>query len=100
MYLRIIRCHLKEEAELDAPVDVFGEIMPAIEAYPGFKGASLMVNAATRNAVAFLYWASEEHASQAGEAMRPLLFDCTWDMTDDALDITGFHVVHHDVRGE
>lgn len=98
MYLRIIRCHLKEDADPRETVTVFDEIVPAIEAYPGFKGTSLMYNEQNRTLVAFIYWETEEHAGDAGEALRPLLFECTWEVTDEPLDISGFDVLRHSVN--
>ena len=95
MYLRIVRCQLNEAASPRETAEIFHEMLPAIEAYPGFKGLSLMYNEQYRTLVAFIYWETEEHAGNAGEALRPLLFETTWEITAEPLDITGFEVLHH-----
>ena len=95
MYLRAIHCHLKPEADRQEAEAVYRELLPAIEAHPGYLGASLMLNEQAHMAVAFIYWDTREHGCQAGEMLRPLLFQHTWNLTDAPLDITGYAVLHH-----
>jgi hypothetical protein len=95
MYLRVIKCHLKQGVAQESAANVYHELLPAIVAYDGCLGTSLMVNEATHTAVAFIYWDSKEHACAAGKHLRPLLFNHTWELTDAPLDIAGFQVMHH-----
>jgi len=95
MYLRVVKCHLRPGVSPQSASDIYHELLPAIVAYEGCLGTSLMANDTTRTAIAFIYWDSKEHACEAGEHLRPLLFKHTWELTDAPLDILGFHVKHH-----
>lgn len=95
MYLRAIRCHMREGVDPARVAEIYQEMLPAISAHPGYLGASLMMNETARMAVAFVYWDSREQATSAGETLRPMLFKHTWELTDDCLDITGYQVLHH-----
>lgn len=100
MYLRAIRCHTRSGVCASETGAIYYELLPIISAYEGFKGASLMVNEATRTTIAFIYWDTEQHAEEAGTALRPLLFEHTCDVADSALDITGYQVLHHSMKAD
>ena len=99
MYVRAIRCHMKSGMKTCSAAAVYYEMLPHISAFVGFLGASLMVNENTRTAISFTYWDSAEHALEAGEQLRPMLFERTCDIADNALDISGYHVLHHAMKG-
>jgi hypothetical protein len=90
---------MRDDMGREQATGIYADLAPSLAAYRGFRGSSLLVNDSTRMAVALIYWETEEDASRAGETLRPLLYECTCDLTDAALDITGYRVLQHSMVG-
>ncbi len=93
MYLRISSFHLKPDTSQAQAVSAFADVIRTARAQDGFLGCSLLMNEHTGIVAGFTYWDNQEHASQAGLVLQPLLYQTVRDITDAPCDIAGYEIL-------
>lgn len=95
MYMRMITFRLKKDVDQADAMSVYEDMVTILREQNGFKGCGLLFDEEARTAISLTYWADEGCAGDAGERILPLLFERTEDLAEHPPEITGYHVLDH-----
>ena len=100
MYMRMITFRLKEGIEQATAMSVYDSMVAILRGQAGFRGCGLLFDEQAGTAISLTYWADEGCAGDAGERILPLLFERTGELAEQPPEITGYHVLDHQLTGD
>ena len=97
MYVRLVTYHMNDRVTRDDASTTYNQIVSVLREENGYQGSTLMIDEVARTAVSLTYWKDEGCAARAGERVLPMLFERATELTDRAPEISGYHVVEHNL---
>lgn len=95
MYMRMITYHVRPDIEHAQAEEVYEDIVRVLKEQEGFQGSALLLNEDVSMAISMTYWDDEACAGEAGERVLPILYARTQELSDGPPEISGYHVLDH-----
>ena len=100
MYARVSTYEGGYPEDYDAGLHALrAEVLPQIQALPGYRGAMSLVDRSTGRSISITYWANEQSLAASRQAVEQIRERAAATSGSRILDVTEYEVGHADLPG-